>query len=59
MSWYFNESIYEDMEASTGFSFPTVEFRGFNPAPRRKKKEEEPLEGAELLEEKKRKGYIY
>ena len=59
MSWYFNEAIYDDMEANIGFSFPTVEFRGFKPSPRQKKEEVGPLEGDELIEEKKRKGYIY
>lgn len=51
MSWYFNEAIYEDMQSPPGFSFPTIEFKGFASSG--------DSGVACAREEKKRKGLIY
>ena len=43
MSWYFNEIMYSDME-EVEFTFPTLEFRGFHPHPKKKELADVPVD---------------
>jgi len=43
MSWYFNEIMYSDMD-EVEFTFPTLEFRGFHPHPKKKELADVPID---------------